>query len=144
MTVKKLVIAALVTVILFIVWFYTRHPLGVTAQIRGHVFTLDVAVTPQEKEQGLGYRQRLDENRGMLFIYDHQEQYSFWMKGMNFPLDILWIRGKEIVDISKHVSTGPPYPHITPALPVDKVLEVNAGTVDKYGIRVGDHVTVQF
>lgn len=126
-------------------WFYVKNPLTTKVIIQGHEFLVDVAVTNAEKEKGLGYRKSLGENNGMIFPYDHYEQYTFWMKGMNFPIDIIWIRDNSIVDISKNVpvSTNGYLPTYAPSMPVNKILEVNAGISDKYGIKIGDLVTIR-
>lgn len=85
----------------------------------------------------------MPEMHGMLFPYDHKEQFEFWMRGMRFPLDFIWIDGKNVADITENVP--PPLENerpviVKPLVPVDKVLEVNAGTVARIGIKVGDTV----
>jgi len=141
---KKILLLLLLSLGLFTVWFYIRHPLTTRVEIRGHTFNVDVAVTGKEKELGLGYRDHLDEGSGMIFPYDHKEQYRFWMKGMRFPLDIIWIRDNSIVDISKNVPVAYPgaYPEYMPSVPVNKVLELNAGTADRIGATIGDLVRI--
>ena len=87
----------------------------------------------------------MSEVHGMLFPYDHKEQFEFWMKGMTFPLDFIWIDGKTVADITENVQppSGDVRPTIVkPMVAVDKILEVNAGTVARIGINVGD--TVEF
>lgn len=124
-------------------WYYRAHPLQAKVRIHGTVFSVDVAVTEAQKSMGLGGRESLSDHRGMLFPYDHKEQYNFWMKGMLFPLDFIWIDGKTIADTTENVQ--PPQateqPRIVkPRVEVDKVLEVSAGTVSRLGIRPGDPV----
>jgi uncharacterized membrane protein (UPF0127 family) len=124
--------------------YYRAFPLSPKVIINGKVFTLDVAATALEKEKGLGYRDSMGETHGMVFPYDHKEQFQFWMKGMNFPLDFLWIEGNTIVDMTEHVPlmTGDSITTVKPAVPVDKIIEFNSGTVAKYHIKIGD--TVKF
>lgn len=144
---KKLFAIAVVLVGIFSLWFYTRHPLQSTVTIRNATFVVDVAITPKEKEIGLGYRNSLATDHGMLFVYDHKEIYSYWMRNMNFPIDIIWIDDRTIVDITKDIP--PPanstnqLPLYRPSIPVDKVLEVNAGLTDTYNISVGDRVVIK-
>ena len=137
-----LVIVLLLTVFTF--FYYFKHPLGTRATIHGHEFAIELAVTPQEKSKGLGYRNSLPENTGMLFPYDHKERYQFWMKGMRFPLDIVWILDNNIVDIAKNVpvSVNGYLPEYMPSVAVNKVLELNAGTMDEIGAKVGDIVKI--
>lgn len=145
---KRAVIFVVITLLgFFFLWFYTKHPLQTTVTIRNTIFTVDVAVTGKEKEVGLGNRDSLALDRGMLFAYDHKERYPFWMKGMRFSIDIIWIDDRTIVDITKNVqpSTAPieQLPIYHPIVPVDKVLEVNAGLADQYGISIGDTVGIK-
>lgn len=86
----------------------------------------------------------MSDDRGMLFPYRERNHYSFWMKDMQFPLDIVWIDDKTIIEIHKNVPipVGESLPFYRPQEPVDKVLELNAGTTDKYGIQVGDAIKI--
>ncbi len=126
-------------------WYYQKNPLSATATIRGVTYRVDVAVTPKEKEIGLGGRDSLPDGTGMLFPYDHAEQFSYWMKGMRFPIDIIWIRDFRIVDISKNVpipidGTLPVY---APREPVNLVLEIASGESDTHGFQIGDTVSIK-
>ncbi|MFC1640996.1 DUF192 domain-containing protein [Patescibacteria group bacterium] len=86
----------------------------------------------------------LSEGEGMLFIYSEEDLYSFWMKNMEFDIDIIWIRDDTVIDVSRNV----PYPkddvddsdlpRYTPSSPVNFVLEVNSGKADN--IKLGDKV----
>ncbi len=144
---KKLEVFIVTAVVAFSVWFYRAHPLQPTVRIRNEVFAVDLAITPKEKERGLGGRERLVENKGMLFVYDHKERYPFWMKDMRFPIDIVWIEGKTIVDISKNVPAprlpNEQLPIYRPIAPVDIVLELPAGTADRVGMTIGDKITIK-
>ena len=120
---------------------------GATAQIHGKVFKLDIAASPRAREIGLSQTDSLPEDRGMLFLFDKPDYYPFWMKGMKFPLDILFIRDSTIVSIKRNLqpptSEGNP-PSYAPEQPADRVLEINAGLCDKYNINVGDVVRITF
>lgn len=145
---KKLIVVFFVlSVGAFSLWYYTRHPLVTTVTVRDATFTVDVAVTPNEKEVGLGFRKSLGDDRGMLFVYDHKERYPFWMRAMRFPIDIVWIDDRTIVDISKNVPVSDKpveqLPLYHPMVSVDKVLEINAGLSDAYGISIGDSVKIR-
>lgn len=145
---KKLIIILIVgTIGLFSLWFYTKHPLQTTVTVRNTTFIVDVAITAKEKEVGLGFRNSLAQNHGMLFVYTNKERYPFWMRNMWFPIDMLWIDDRTIVDISKNVPTSDKpvnqLPIYHPTVPVDKVLELPAGTVDRVGIVIGDKITIK-
>jgi hypothetical protein len=135
---KKILFIGVATLLLFTAYYYMSHPIGKKAVIRGHVIRLEVAVTETEKEKGLGYRDTLPQDAGMLFIYQNRDRYGFWMKGMRFPLDFVWINGNTIVDLTEKVATDAPA--FAPHVPVDKVLEVNAGVIESLGIHIGDPV----
>lgn len=128
----------------FVLWYYWQHPLITKVVLGGKRFQVEVAITDAEKQKGLGYRDRLADEAGMLFIYSRPEQYSFWMMGMQFPLDIIWINGKTIVDIASNVPVASPGSMLTysPKAPADKVLEVNAGTVERLGVKIGDLIQI--
>jgi hypothetical protein len=119
-------------------------PEGPSITIRDQRVALEVVRTSAEQSKGLGYRDSLDWGRGMLFVYDAPRFVSFWMKGMRFDIDIVWIRDGRIVGIESFV----PYPRDNPSQPasvrpkelVDNVLEVPAGFAQAHGWRPGDAV----
>jgi len=80
----------------------------------------------------------------MLFVYDRPDLYGFWMKGMRFDIDIVWIHDGHIVGIAHRVphDVSPPLPTYHPPEPVDSVLEVAAGSAEARGWRRGDRVRV--
>ena len=103
-----------------------------------------VADTPQERAAGLSGYAGLPENVGMLFVFPEPRQPSFWMKGMEFSLDLVWIRDGIVVQID--TSVPPPntpddqLPRYHPTEPITHVLELAAGSAARYGITVGDRV----
>lgn len=138
------VIVSGIVVILVLVWYYVQHPLAPKLLMGGEEFIVELAISSEEKQKGLGGRQGIAAQQGMLFVYDHPEQYAFWMKGMQFPLDIIWINGTEIVDIAQDVPVAAHgvLPTYVPQKPADKVLEVNAGTTKRLGVRAGDSIQI--
>lgn len=110
------------------------------------LFNVEVAGTDETRKLGLGGRESLASDSGMLFIFEKSAKRSFWMKGMKIPIDIIWIRGDEIVDILQNVPpplSGQKDSELTlyaPLTEVDKVLEINSGYAAKYGIKVGDKI----
>jgi len=110
--------------------------------IRGVRVAVEVAGTPEAKRRGLSGHAALDPGHGMLFPYESAGYHSFWMKDMNFDIDIVWIRDGIVVDIQEHVPhrVDPPLPVYRPARPADHVLEVPAGFARESGWRIGDPV----
>jgi len=110
--------------------------------------SVELARTEAEHTKGLGGHAPLGEREGMLFIFDHPALYAFWMKGMTFPLDILWIEGDKVVHLEQNLPAPPPgaadsqLPVYTPAVPAQYVLEVNAGFARRYGILPGTSATI--
>ncbi|HCM81900.1 MAG: hypothetical protein UV63_C0008G0020 [Microgenomates group bacterium GW2011_GWC1_43_11] len=120
--------------------FYRIQPLSATVRINGTTFIVELAITGKEIEKGLSGRSSLAPQHGMLFLFNHKEQYPFWMKDMKFPLDFIWMDGNLIVDITKNVEPMEygVIPRIKPIVPVDKILELTAGEIDAAGIQIGD------
>jgi uncharacterized membrane protein (UPF0127 family) len=100
----------------------------------------EVAQTPGERRQGLSGRAGLARDAGMLFVFERPGIYPFWMPDMHFDLDLVWIRQDRIVGISRNVSRLDPLREHAPPLPVDRVLEVVAGTAARHGWRREDRV----
>src|SRR4030042_2848822 len=70
-----------------------NYPAGKQNQVcfKKHCFSVELAVTPEEREEGLMFRKNLDSDKGMLFIFEKEGKYGFWMKKTLIPLDIIWI-----------------------------------------------------
>ncbi len=116
-----------------------------TLQIRDQRISVEVAETAAQKMRGLSERDALAPNCGMLFPYAKADYYAFWMKGMRFRLDILWIRDLRIVDLRTNVPTprGETLISYRPRTPADQVLEVEAGYAERHGWTIGDLVTIE-
>lgn len=112
-----------------------------------HVSVLaEIARDPVARARGLSGRKSLPELGGMLFSFDAPDSYGIWMKDMRFPLDIVWMRDNRVVDLVENAPVpegGVRDSHLavfTPDVPADSVLEVNAGFVSRYNIKIGDRV----
>ena len=104
----------------------------------------EVVKTPEDRNQGLSGRTSLEPQTGMLFIFEEPGIYPFWMKDMNFPIDMIWIDEQwRIVDISHNISPET-YPQtFSSSLPIRYVLEVNAGFSRKNNLLSGMTLTPQ-
>lgn len=100
-----------------------------------------IAETEKDIETGLSGQKELLDGTGLLFIFDYSDKFGFWMKEMNFPIDILWLdESLKVVDITENMSPRS-YPKIfRPSVSVRNVLEVPAGYVFENKIRIGDQV----
>ncbi|MCX6739348.1 MAG: DUF192 domain-containing protein [Candidatus Parcubacteria bacterium] len=105
--------------------------------------TAEVSDTEVLRVRGLSGRTSLKEGEGMWFDFASDGYYSFWMKEMNFPIDILWLNKNLQVVSLKENATAESYPEkFTPRSLSRFVLEVPAGFVKKYEVTLGEKVTV--
>jgi len=108
-------------------------------------FYVELAQTPEERARGLMFREHLDPDKGMLFIYQAEEkgERSIWMENTLIPLDIIWInQDQEVVFISPNTQpcTAQPCTVIKPDVKARYILELNAQTAEKIGLRVGERL----
>lgn len=110
------------------------------------VISVEVVDTPEKRSKGLSGRTSLASSSGMLFVFPETKKYQFWMKGMNFPLDFVFINNGRVVDIISNVlpptagqqdSTLSVY---EPTTAINMMLEVNAGFSNSHNLKVGDTV----
>lgn len=98
--------------------------------------------SPEKLYLGLSYRSELPERRGMLFFMPAKQMQTFCMRGMRFPLDLIWISDGRVAGITPNVP--PTFPgNLTSPGPVTHVLEVPGGFAHQYGIKAGDRVRWQ-
>ena len=105
----------------------------------GKTISVEVADTDLKQSLGLSGHRPLKDGEGMIFVFDKSYKYSFWMKDMLFPIDIIWI-GEDfsIVDITENAEPSS-YPNLfTPKEKVLYVLEVGAGFVKENGLKISD------
>jgi uncharacterized membrane protein (UPF0127 family) len=116
------------------------QPLEIVTKTGVHVFSVEMATTEEEKTTGLMYRKELPEGKGMLFDFAPEQEVSMWMKNTYISLDMIFIRADgRILRIAEN--TEPMSTKIIPSRGQAKgVLEVIAGTAQKYGIAPGDRV----
>ena len=107
----------------------------------GEVLYAELAVTDQERQLGLMYRESINADQGMLFVFEREGIYSFWMKNMKISIDIIWLdKDKRIVHIEKNV---PPCetedcPSYAPAALSKYVLEIKSGFSEEYELTLYD------
>ncbi len=125
--------------------FSAPMQVGVRVKVGDHEYEVEVADTIPVKAQGLSDRDGLAAGHGMFFVFNPAQSEAFWMHGMRFAIDIIWIRDGKVVDFVENAP--PPTNSLNPAIfsspgPIDRVLEVPAGTVAADGLKIGDTVTV--
>lgn len=109
---------------------------------------VELALAPAEQQLGLGYRNELKPGTGMLFPFPEASEQSFWMKGMRFCLDIIWIEQGEIKGAAERACPDPPgtsdadRARFRSGEPVSYVLEMPAGWMASNGYTVGTPVMI--
>ena len=112
---------------------------------RGHIFQLEIASTPEQWVKGLMFRKFLPKNSGMLFLYPKEDYYAIWMKNCFIPLDLIWLDSEgRVVYI---VESAPPCREepctvYEPMMKAKFVIELNAGTVKKLRLKLGDRISI--
>jgi hypothetical protein len=123
-----------------------ERPAGAVVTVGDASVRAEVAADQASQRRGLAGRERLAADAGMLFLLP-DDSPSFWMKGMRFPLDIVWIRDGRVVDVTADVpppdAQASSLPTYSPDRPADRALEVNAGWAARHGVERGDVVRVQ-
>ncbi|MCP9453296.1 MAG: DUF192 domain-containing protein [Nitrospira sp.] len=114
----------------------------------GAIIQAEIADTPVKRATGLMYRDHLDKNRGMLFVFGQPQAWGFWMKNTRIPLDMIWLNAqKRVIHIERHVpictktdDSCPLYkPNTDDAV---YVLEIAADLAEEYKIARGS--TLEF
>ena len=103
-------------------------------------FFVELAKTSAEKSKGLMFRESLENDKGMLFIYDYDGEYNFWMKNTLIPLDIIWIDSEGKIVYIEHEAQpcGNECKSIKPQKDARFVLEINGGLAEEFEINLGD------
>jgi uncharacterized membrane protein (UPF0127 family) len=141
---KSLLFIGIISVILVVAaigyYFYGKNNI-IEVCFKDRCYAVELAQTETQRARGLMYRDKLDSDKGMFFIFDKEDIYPFWMKNMLIPLDIIWLdKNMKVVYIYKGaLPCGQnDYQSITPPVVAKYVLEINAGGADKTGIKEGD------
>lgn len=116
-----------------------------TISIGATTVVVEVATTPALRAQGLSGKESLAWGRGMLFIFPKEEAWGFWMKDMQFPIDIIWADKEGVIHTILSNVLPSTYPQVFhPVAPALYVLEVPAGYARERAIGVGQKIVVQY
>lgn len=118
-----------------------------TVEIKDIKFSTEVVENDEDKQIGLSKYDNLKDEEAMLFVFENEGIHPFWMKGMKFPIDIIYLRDGKITEIYPKVPP-PRYVNgevinIDPKEKADHVLEINSGLSEKYKFKEGDNVRIQ-
>ncbi|MGC9603123.1 MAG: DUF192 domain-containing protein [Minisyncoccia bacterium] len=122
----------------------------VNIKINDQYIVAEIAKDEASRDKGLSGRDSIGLNEGMYFIFDAPGSYGFWMKGMKFPIDIVWISNGKIVGFEDNMQP-PADPNASdstlknylPPEPIDRALELHAGRIGLLKAKVGDNVLVK-
>lgn len=136
---RNAVIVICVIAVLLLVFYLTKNDSKDKICFEDNCFFIEVVSTPAEREKGLMFKDSLDKNKGMLFVFESEGSYPFWMKNTLIPLDMIWMDSSgKIVDIAEaDPCTEDPcfvYYHAESA---KYVLEINKGLSSELGIMIG-------
>ena len=122
----------------------TESPSGPVVTLGSVPFRVELAISSAQRIQGLSGHPPLAPDAGMLFVFEQAERHSFWMRGMLFPLDIIWIDAEcTVVHVTRNAPPQAPeqalddLPRYVPPVPVLYVLEINAGGAESAAVTVG-------
>jgi uncharacterized protein len=116
-----------------------------TVTLKDQKFTVEQANDAESQQRGLMFRDSMPADHGMLFNFADEEQRTFWMKNCRMPLDILYFdKNYKLVSMQQRVPAcrSDPCPTYPSDGPAKYVLELNAGTADKLGVKPGDTLSV--
>ncbi len=102
--------------------------------------SIEIADDDYQTQTGLMYRNSMENNQGMLFIFPREEFHSFYMKNTRIPLDIIFIdKDKTIINIHKNAK---PFDEssLPSTAPAQYVLEINGGLSDEWNLSTGDRI----
>lgn len=115
--------------------------------VNGFEIMADIAMTSEQKAKGLGIKDSLKEDEGMLFIFQNEGKYEFWMMGMKFPIDIIWLDAAgKVVHIEPNLqpcTSESDCPVYSPKESSLYVLETVAGFAEKYQVEIGTDIDFQ-
>ena len=134
----NLIISGLVVVVVLTVLLFKPGGTNITQDGKNTDIAVEVVDNDETRRLGLSGRESLARDSGMLFYFDQPQIPSFWMKDMNFSLDIIWINSeKQVIGIEPGVSPDT-YPEtFSPPSEVKYVLEINSGLSGDFEITEG-------
>lgn len=112
-----------------------------TISVNGFKVSMAIASTDEQRIRGLSGVEKMNENEGMLFLFDKPSKQGFWMNKMNFPIDIIWLdSNNKVVHIEKYLEPCKLFlacPVYNPELDSLYVIELLSGFADNHSIKNG-------
>lgn len=141
---QKLYIVFICIILVGFFIFYQKPKETKVVSINDTKISVILATNQETWEKGLSGTKPLKDHEGMLFIFPESAPYEFWMKDMNYPIDIIWFdENLRIITIKENVDPSS-YPQtFVPDAPSRYVLEVKSGTSSKYNFKKNDQLFVE-
>lgn len=116
-------------------------------ELMGQKITVWVAKTPERLYKGLGGKDSMQANQGMLLVFGKMWKHGIVMRGMEFPIDIIWLSNGKVIDIAPSVQIEPnvleeKLTRYYPRKEANAVLELSAGWAERNGVKIGDGLKV--
>ena len=105
-------------------------------QLGSCTFTLERPHTTDEYAKGLSDREAIAPQAGMWFAYSSPQLPTFWMKGLRFPIDIIWIANRKVVGLNENIPADDGASLYIPTIAIDAALEIAAGRSKECGIQM--------
>lgn len=111
----------------------------------GAKISAEIKATPADRATGMMYRDRLDADKGMLFVHEVPGNYSYWMHNCRIPLDIVWLNpDKQIVEMSPETppcqTEASQCPNYGGKQISQFVIELQSGSIARHGLKTGDRI----
>ncbi|MBU0614181.1 DUF192 domain-containing protein [Patescibacteria group bacterium] len=134
----------LLVIVISVFWVFTNTK---DLTVNGYKMTVYIANNPIERMLGLSWRNEELATDGMLFKYSSAKERTYWMRGMKFDLDIIWIKNGKITGLEANVPAPQdgqePRRMYSGPLGADAVLELPAGGISEYGLVVGQQIDIK-
>ncbi len=144
----NLIIIVGLLVCAFVLYFYQKYYWPkMEIVIGGQEVKVLVAKTPARLYEGWSNKDEMGKYGGMLFVFGEKSRHPMVMREMRFSLDMVWLDGEEVVDLAKNLAPelGKNNRELTPYIGRtgnNMVLELPAGFLDKYGVKIGDKIQI--
>jgi uncharacterized membrane protein (UPF0127 family) len=119
---------------------FERSELTIVSGGKRHLFQIELAISAEQMAQGLMFRRQMAPDAGMLFLHREERELSMWMKNTFIPLDMVFIAADGRITRIAQRTVPQSLATISSDGPAMAVLELNAGTAERLGIKPGDRV----
>jgi len=146
----KFVLFIVVIILLAVAYYGFSKYQKNTVEINNFVFKTEIVKSQADLERGLSGKKNISADQAMLFVLPDKYIQTFWMKDMNFDIDLLWIDGNKVVAYEQNMLAPEENTPINKLVKyrspqaVDRVLEIKAGSIENLGIKIGDIVNIKY